>query len=396
MIKTFLSSFIKNNYIMSFDIEGRIFVGGLDHDCDETVLENAFKMFGEISQVLLIRNRETGLSRGFAFISFKASDSADDAIQRMHGVEVMGRCVTVKRAERQGGPSSSFQNEQRFAGGGQRPSRGGGFSSRNEDYQSRGRTMNDNNDGDYQNSRRGGYEGGQGDYNGRSGYNRSERYASKRHDSRIESYEDLPRTNRGSTRIGSSRQQTYDRSVGYGNEDRIYDDRREVRSQAYEDAPRSRSPVGRYARDNSPPPRRRNISPYQRGESPPVRSVRRDYRDSSPVQRRGGRNGGFKNISSVQDDRLYGATDNVYQEVSSPPRSRTVNLRESPPGYNSGGYRRRGGSPSLQRGNRGSRSPAPRRSGFDNGTTTRVTRDFNETRDYQSSRIYGSQERSGI
>ncbi|CAK8676247.1 unnamed protein product [Clavelina lepadiformis] len=84
------------------DIGARIFVGGLDHSCDEMALEKSFQIFGDITQVLIMKDRETKRSRGFGFISFLEPASAEDAIRRMHGVEIMGRCVTVRKAEKQG------------------------------------------------------------------------------------------------------------------------------------------------------------------------------------------------------------------------------------------------------------------------------------------------------
>lgn len=379
---------------MSYDIEGRIFVGGLDHDCDESVLENSFKMFGEITQVLLIRNRDTGLSRGFAFISFKDSSSADDAIRRMHGVEVMGRCVTVKRAERQGGPSSSFQEDNRPSRPNvSRTSRGG---DRSDGGGRGGRSMYDDDRryDDYQSpNRRGGFDNGGQDYNGGRG-DRNDRYEGRRnYDSRAGGYEqrssrytdtadyDDLKNGYGGGRGGNGR--NYDRSGGDTRSS--YADRR---GGGY-DGGRSRSPVGRYGRDDSPVQRRRHISPYLRGESPVQRS-RRDYSPQS-TRRRGGPGGG-RSVS----DRYGGGGDDFYRDVSPAPRSRgNFNRGDSPVGYNSG--RRRGGMSPAPRGGRAvmSKSPPPRRTGY----SSRGSRgDLNDSHrsDYQSSRIYGSQERSGF
>lgn len=83
------------------NLSSRIFVGGLDPVVDESDLEKAFALFGEITNVMVMRDRDNGRSRGFAFISFKDSMSSEDAISRMHGVEIRGRCVTVRHAERE-------------------------------------------------------------------------------------------------------------------------------------------------------------------------------------------------------------------------------------------------------------------------------------------------------
>lgn len=109
---------------MSRDLSSRIFVGGLDHGVNEADLEKAFKIFGTITNVVVLRDKETGHSRGFAFVSYIDSQSSEDAIRRMHGVEIKGRCVTVRHAEK----AKYFDDRPRRGGirGGGR----GGFSER--------------------------------------------------------------------------------------------------------------------------------------------------------------------------------------------------------------------------------------------------------------------------
>jgi len=385
---------------MSYNIEGRIFVGGLDHDCDEAGLEQQFKMFGEISQLLLIRNRETGLSRGFAFISFKESSSAEEAIRRMHGVEVMGRCVTVKRAEKQGGPSSSFHDERSSRGGyrGGRGGRGRGFGrssgDKGGDYYLR-REGHEQRRGGYDNfstsKRDSGYLDGADDYTSRSDKYESRRNYSSRgagsfdieRASYGDDFDDLPKNgyNRGGSRYANSRSGNYDQLGGYNDTRSGYAGRKESRSQIYSGSGRSRSPVGRYGRDDSPPIRRRNMSPYD--GSSPIRSIRREtFRDYSPSTR--GRSG--RGIAR-SDDRRYNASDSMYREMSPQFKSRP---RHSPTAYSSGPYKRRADSPIM------SRSPPPRRAaGYNNGHP-RSSRSFADSRSFQGSRMYESQERSGF
>nr|XP_039257057.1 serine/arginine repetitive matrix protein 1-like [Styela clava] len=83
------------------NLTSRIFVGGMDPSVSEVDLEKAFKLFGEITNVMVMRDRENGRSRGFAFISFKDAQASDQAISRMHGVEIRGRCVSVRHAEKE-------------------------------------------------------------------------------------------------------------------------------------------------------------------------------------------------------------------------------------------------------------------------------------------------------
>lgn len=108
------------------DISSRIFVGGLDHSVSESDLEKEFQMFGEITGVVVLRDKETGRSRGFAFISFEDPTSSEKAISRMHGVEIKGRCVSVRHAEKEKGSSEDRPPRGRMRGGGYRDASGGG------------------------------------------------------------------------------------------------------------------------------------------------------------------------------------------------------------------------------------------------------------------------------
>ena len=336
------------------NIAGRIFVGGLDQDCDEAVLEKTFTMFGEIDQVLLIRNRETGESRGFGFISFRDHSSAEDAIRRMNGVEIMGHCVTVKRAT---------ASEDRQRGGGRGRGRGG-FSGRGRGGYGGYDGGRDDRRNDYNrggDSRRGGYGdgGGRGGYRGDRGGDRDgyrggrDGYDSRRNDS-------PPGRNgySGGSRGYQDDSRGADRRGGYGGSrdhgiTRMYDDSRG----------RSRSPVvSRYISRDDPSPPRHNYSPPRR-EYSPVRITRRiDYEPSSPP-RGGGR--------SMRDDggRRYGG-DAAYREPSpvAPRGSRTRNMS---PEYSYSSRGGRGASPPRSRSGAASRSPV-RRSYSD----ARVSRDY--------------------
>lgn len=82
----------------------RLFVGGLSWDTDDQGLQGAFERFGEVTDSKVITDRESGRSRGFGFVTFADSGSAQTAIEEMNGQPIDGRTVTVNEAqERSGG-----------------------------------------------------------------------------------------------------------------------------------------------------------------------------------------------------------------------------------------------------------------------------------------------------
>jgi RNA recognition motif-containing protein len=87
-----------------------IYVGNLSYDATEEDIRQAFAEYGEVSSVNIIQDRETGRSRGFAFVEMPEGDQAKEAIEKVNLAEIAGRRVTVNEAR----PKSD------------RPRRGGG------------------------------------------------------------------------------------------------------------------------------------------------------------------------------------------------------------------------------------------------------------------------------
>lgn len=93
----------------------KVFVGGLNWDTDEQSLESSFGTFGQIEELKLIRDRETGRSKGFAFITFSTPNEAQDAIDQLNGTELDGRRIKVNEAEDR--PRNSRPSGGGFGGG---------------------------------------------------------------------------------------------------------------------------------------------------------------------------------------------------------------------------------------------------------------------------------------
>lgn len=84
-----------------------IYVGNLSFDATEHDLEQAFGEYGDLRSVNIIKDRDTGRSRGFAFVEFRDGQHGQEAIEGLNLKEIAGRPVTVNEArpreERSGG-----------------------------------------------------------------------------------------------------------------------------------------------------------------------------------------------------------------------------------------------------------------------------------------------------
>jgi cold-inducible RNA-binding protein len=99
----------------------RIFVGNLSFQTSESDIQNLFAQFGEVESASIITDRDTGRSKGFAFVAMEDS-SAEKAISQLNGTELGGRALTVNEAR----PSVKKD----FGGGGGGGGRGRGGSGR--------------------------------------------------------------------------------------------------------------------------------------------------------------------------------------------------------------------------------------------------------------------------
>tara|TARA_A100001035_G_C27491251_1_gene367726 strand:+ start:92 stop:343 length:252 start_codon:yes stop_codon:yes gene_type:complete len=76
----------------------KIFVGNLPYSADENSLSDLFGQYGTITDTRLIKDRETGRSKGFAFITFDSKESMTAALEQ-NGQDFGGRALRVNEAE---------------------------------------------------------------------------------------------------------------------------------------------------------------------------------------------------------------------------------------------------------------------------------------------------------
>ncbi|MBE9138023.1 RNA-binding protein [Nodosilinea sp. LEGE 07088] len=75
-----------------------IYVGNLSFDATEGDVKEVFSAYGKVWKVSLPKDRETGRSRGFAFVEMERSSDADAAIEALDSAEWMGREIRVNAA----------------------------------------------------------------------------------------------------------------------------------------------------------------------------------------------------------------------------------------------------------------------------------------------------------
>ena len=76
----------------------RIYVGNLNYDTSEDTLRDAFAQYGDVDEVAIITDRETGRARGFGFVTMGSDDDANNAIEAMDGADLDGRQLNVNEA----------------------------------------------------------------------------------------------------------------------------------------------------------------------------------------------------------------------------------------------------------------------------------------------------------
>jgi RNA recognition motif-containing protein len=75
-----------------------IFVGNLSYQATEDDLQQAFSQFGAVDRVAIVRDRESGQSRGFGFVEMPNDEEASTAILALNGRDMRGRSIKVNEA----------------------------------------------------------------------------------------------------------------------------------------------------------------------------------------------------------------------------------------------------------------------------------------------------------
>ena len=99
-------------------METKLYVGNLPYTATEDELQAMFAGAGTVKTVTVVRDRDTGRSRGFAFVEMETQAEAQKAISMMNGKDLGGRALTVNMARPREDRSGGRPGGSRGGGGG--------------------------------------------------------------------------------------------------------------------------------------------------------------------------------------------------------------------------------------------------------------------------------------
>ena len=101
-----------------------MYVGNLSYDATDSDLRELFEAHGTVSDVFIVKDRESDRPRGFAFVSMETPEEMNAAIEGLNGAEFAGRALTINEARpREERPQGGGGG---YGGGGGGYNRGGG------------------------------------------------------------------------------------------------------------------------------------------------------------------------------------------------------------------------------------------------------------------------------
>lgn len=111
-------------------MENKLYVGNLSYGTTEEDLKTLFSQAGAVKSVQVIKDRDSGRSKGFAFVEMESPNDAQQAIAKFHGQPFQERALTVNvarpREERPAGGGFGGERRGGFGGGERRGGFGGG------------------------------------------------------------------------------------------------------------------------------------------------------------------------------------------------------------------------------------------------------------------------------
>ncbi len=76
----------------------QLYAGNLSYGTNDESLKQVFEQFGEVTSVKIVKDRESGRSRGFGFVEMAAEGAAETAIQSLDNTDLQGRNIRVNIA----------------------------------------------------------------------------------------------------------------------------------------------------------------------------------------------------------------------------------------------------------------------------------------------------------
>jgi RNA recognition motif-containing protein len=104
----------------------RLYVGNLAYSVTEAELRDVFAEVGNVAEVKVVLDRDTGRPRGFAFVEMSTDAEAADAMSKLNGSELQGRSMNIKEAQERSGGGGGGRGGG-WGGGGGSGGGGGGW-----------------------------------------------------------------------------------------------------------------------------------------------------------------------------------------------------------------------------------------------------------------------------
>lgn len=77
----------------------KIYVGNLNHETTEPQIRESFEKYGEVTSLNLVKDKESGKPRGFAFVEMSSKEHAETAITKLNGEDLGGNLLKVNAAK---------------------------------------------------------------------------------------------------------------------------------------------------------------------------------------------------------------------------------------------------------------------------------------------------------
>ncbi len=92
----------------------KLYVGNLPYSATDESLATAFSEFGTVNSSRVVMDRDSGRSKGFAFVEMSTSEEATKSISQLNGVQFDGRAINVSEAKPQAPRTGGGFNSRRY------------------------------------------------------------------------------------------------------------------------------------------------------------------------------------------------------------------------------------------------------------------------------------------
>lgn len=88
----------------------KLYVGNLPYSATDQTLVDAFSQYGTVESARVIMDRDSGRSKGFAFVEMSSNSEASTSIEKLHGAQLDGRSINVSEAKPMAPRDNNFRS----------------------------------------------------------------------------------------------------------------------------------------------------------------------------------------------------------------------------------------------------------------------------------------------